>query len=327
MHRRLFACQLSLLVVLLFAVNGAVLAYLGYVQPVAAVVQQSTGQVVPRLTPAAEFAASPTPPPVSSGRRINILLLGSDTDEKFVGVYDTQVMIVVSIDPQRKQVSMLSIPRDLWVAIPSWGMGKIGTAYHDGGLALARQTIEQNLEIPIDYYAWVGLEGFVKVIDTLGGVDLDVGHPVVDDRYPDDINTTDPYAYRRLYIPAGPQHLDGLRALEYVRSRHGDLIGDFGRSGRQQQVLQALRGRAYGKQIVANLPAIALDLKDSIRTDLTLMDLAQLAGLADQLTGSPVQRYVLSPPLYSSDGWSTDGQQIVVPNWLAIRELIAGTMA
>jgi polyisoprenyl-teichoic acid--peptidoglycan teichoic acid transferase len=263
----------------------------------------------------------------SGGKLTNILLLGSDTDAKFVGVYDTQIMIVVSIDQQRKQVSMLSIPRDLWVPIPGWGMGKIGTAYHDGGLALTRQTIEQNLGLPIDYYAWVGLDGFVKVIDTLGGVDLDVAHPVVDDRYPDDLNTADPYAYRRLYIPAGPQHLDGTRALEYVRSRHGDLIGDFGRSERQQQLLQAVRAKSNGKALAANLPQLALDLRDSIRTDMTLVDIARLATTADQLKDEPVQRYVLNPPTYSSDGWSNDGQQIVVPDWPAIRQLVGSLMA
>jgi polyisoprenyl-teichoic acid--peptidoglycan teichoic acid transferase len=323
-----FAVRLLVLLVLLLGAAGAAVAYLGYVQPVAAIVQGSTGQVVPRPPVPAGVTPAPTVQTSSSGGKLtNILLLGSDTDAKFVGVYDTQIMIVVSIDQQRKQVSMLSIPRDLWVPIPGWGMGKIGTAYHDGGLALTRQTIEQNLGLPIDYYAWVGLDGFVKVIDTLGGVDLDVAHPVVDDRYPDDLNTADPYAYRRLYIPAGPQHLDGTRALEYVRSRHGDLIGDFGRSERQQQLLQAVRAKSNGKALAANLPQLALDLRDSIRTDMTLVDIARLATTADQLKDEPVQRYVLNPPTYSSDGWSNDGQQIVVPDWPAIRQLVGSLMA
>ena len=323
-----FAARLMALLALLLLAAGGVVAYLGYVQPVAAVVQDSTGQVVPRPSPSGQAAPAATVPPAAAdGRPLNILLLGSDTDAKFGDVYDTQIMIVVSIDRQRKQVSMLSIPRDLWVPIPGWGMGKIGTAYHDGGLALARQTIEQSLDLPIDYYAWIGLDGFVKVIDTLGGVDLDVAHPVVDDRYPDDLNSSDPYAYRRLYIPAGPQHLDGLRALEYVRSRHGDLIGDFGRSERQQQLLEAIRAKSGGKAILANLPGLALDLRDSIRTDLTLVDLARLASTADQLKDQPVQRYVLNPPTYSSDGWSRDGQQIIIPDWPAIHHLVGSILA
>ncbi|HLG72187.1 MAG TPA: LCP family protein [Chloroflexota bacterium] len=328
MPTRPFTVQLILLLGLLCLASAGAVGYLAFVRPVAAVVQESTGQVIPRLPPSVDVTPVPTQEALtaSSGRRMNILLLGSDTDDKFGGVYDTQIMIVVSIDEQRKQLSMLSIPRDLWVQIPNWGMGKIGTAYHDGGLALTRQTIEEDLGIPIDYYAWVGLDGFVKVIDTLGGVDLDVAHPVVDDRYPDDLNTPNPYAYRRLYIPAGPQHLDGARALEYVRSRHGDLAGDFGRSNRQQQLLQAIRARTNGKDLAAHLPELALDLRDSIKTDLQLIDLARLARLADQLGDQPVQRYFLSPPRYSSEGWSRDGQQIIIPDWPAIHQLVSGML-
>lgn len=320
-----FAGRLLLLLLLFAGAASLAIAYLGFVRPVAAVVQESTGQTVPRLAPPPQATPAPAAQPETG--RTNILLLGSDTDAKFGNVYDTQIMIVVSIDQRRGQVSMLSIPRDLWVDIPGWGMGKIGTAYHDGGLALARQTVEDNLGLSIDYYAWVGLDGFVKVIDTLGGVDLDVAHPVVDDRYPDDLDGADPYAYRRLYIPAGPQHLDGLRALEYVRSRHGDLIGDFGRSERQQQLLQALRAKASGAALAANLPRLALDLRDSIRTDMTLLDIGRLAATADKLRDQPVDRYVLSPPTYSSDGWSRDGQQIIIPRWPAIHALVATMLA
>jgi LCP family protein required for cell wall assembly len=322
-----FAARLILMLGLLLGFVAATLTYLAYVQPLAAAVQDSTGQVVPRPPVSPEITPVPTVQPLAPGRPMNVLLLGSDTDAKFGDVYDTQIMIVVAIDPGRKQAAMLSIPRDLWVRIPGWGMGKIGTAYHDGGLALARQTVEENLGIPVDYYAWVGLDGFVRTIDTLGGVDLDVAHPVVDDRYPDDLSGSDPYAYRRLYIPAGPQHLDGARALEYVRSRHGDLIGDFGRSARQQQLLQALRAKADGGAIAANLPRLATDLRGSVRTDLTLVDLARLASLAGQLKDQPVQRYVLNPPEYSSDGWSRDGQQIVLPDWPAIHRLVTSILA
>jgi LCP family protein required for cell wall assembly len=320
-----YAVRLIGLLGLLAFLAGGAAAYVGYFEPVVAVMHEGTGQVVSRPAPS-DPQLSPSPDTGSGRRRMNILLLGSDTDAKFGGVYGTQVMMVVSIDQRRKDVTMLSIPRDLWVQIPGHGMGKIGTAYHEGGLALARQTVEDNFGIPIDYYAWVGLEGFIKVVDTLGGVDVDVTHPIVDDRYPDDINSADPYAYRRLYIPAGPQHLDGMRALEYVRSRHGDLQGDFGRSARQQQVLQAVRSKLRGRAVIANLPQLAADLRDSIRTDLTLTDLARLALLADQLRDKPVQRYVLSPPVYSRDGWSRDGQQIVIPDWPAINALVTSVI-
>jgi polyisoprenyl-teichoic acid--peptidoglycan teichoic acid transferase len=322
------------LVILLGAilVGGASLfSYLFYFRPVAQAVGLATGQLVPRpivqgslpgIPAAAAQAPAPTPPPLSGNEPINILLLGSDTDAKFEGTYNTQIMIVVSIVPAQKKVSMLSIPRDLWVQIPGHNVEKVGLAYGAGGVALARQTVETDFGISIHYSAWVGLDGFIKVIDTLGGVDVDVSHPIVDDAYPDDVNSPDPYAYRRLYIPAGLQHLDGVRALEYVRSRHGDLIGDFGRSQRQQQVLDALRSKTNGRDLLTRLPELASDLKDSVRTDMSLQDLAKFAAFADQIRSDPVKQYTLLPPTYSNNGTSADGQSIVVPDWRQIRPLV-----
>ncbi|HEU0169456.1 MAG TPA: LCP family protein [Chloroflexota bacterium] len=325
-----FAIRLFALGGLFLLAAGIAVGYTGYVRPVAAAVSESTGRVVPRPSVASTDSSAPPEPSAGHGvaGRTNILLLGSDTDAKFVGVYDTQIMMVVTIDEQRQKVSMLSIPRDLWVPIPGWGMGKIGTAYHDGGLSLARETIERNFQIRIDYYAWVGLQGFINVIDTLGGVDVDVLHPITDDSYPDDLaDPNDPYAYRRLYIAAGPQHLDGTTALEYVRSRHGDLVGDFGRSDRQQQVLQAVRSISDGKTVISRLPQIAADLQDSVRTDMNLLEIARFANLADRMKGQAVQTYVLAPPDYSTTAESDDGQDIVLPNWPAIRGLVSTLMS
>src|SRR5205085_12026794 len=108
----------------------------------------------------------------------------------------------------------------------------------DNGVRLARLTVEKDYGITIDRYAWVGLSGFASVIDTLGGVDIDLTHPILDDNYPDDTGSHngDPYALKRLYIMPGPHHLNGEQALEYVRSRHADLIGDIGRTARQHEV-------------------------------------------------------------------------------------------
>src|SRR6266849_11200833 len=205
--------------------------------------------------PVSRSGDEPPPPDDSAitGRPWNILLLGSDNDNKYsFPALLTQVMMVVHVDPDNNSVYMVSIPRDSWVYVPlNGGMHKIdqsfffGAAQHnnfDDGVRSARQTIEQDYGITIDRYAWVGLSGFASVIDTLGGVDIDVTHPIVDDTYPDDTgNSSDPFAYERLYIAPGPQHLDGQQALEYVRSRHADLVGDIGRTNRQQAVLYALK--------------------------------------------------------------------------------------
>ena len=145
-----------------------------------------------------------------AGKVWNILLLGSDNDGKYsFPAFLTQVMMVVHVDTVNNTVTMLSIPRDSWVNVPEvGGMHKIDQAFFlgaatqnsfDDGVRLARLTIEKDYGITIDRYAWVGIDGFAKVIDTLGGLDIDLTHPVVDDVYPDDTGkgANNPIAYNK----------------------------------------------------------------------------------------------------------------------------------
>jgi len=252
--------------------------------------------------------------------RLNILLLGSDTDEKFQGKPLAQTDIVVTIDPTAKTVGMLSLPRDFFLNVPGYGMHKLDEAYSLGGVALSCLTIEQDFGIPLNYYAWVGLDGFINVINTVGGVDVNVTHTIVDDNYPKDINNaSDPYALERLYIAPGPQHLNGQEALEYVRSRHADLVGDFGRSARQQQVLLSLKSKLDNPDIFGKLATIANQLKGSVKTDMQLTDVLKVMDFAKGVDVSAIQRLVLGPP-YSTQGTApadsgTDaGASVVFPN-------------
>jgi polyisoprenyl-teichoic acid--peptidoglycan teichoic acid transferase len=277
-------------------------------------------------TPGARPVAAPTPSgPLLPQRRFTVLLLGSDNDLKFApDAVLTQAMILVSVDPNTRQVAMVSIPRDFWVPIPGHGTAKIDVAYEIGGLALARSTVERLFGVGIDYYAWVGLDGLVNIVDALGGVDVTVLHPVLDEVYPDDLNTSDPYAYFRLYIPAGPQHLDGRTALEYVRSRHGDLQSDFGRSARQQQLLTALKSAAEDPSVVVRVPQLVAALKDAVRTDLSFTAITQLALLSRGIPADHIQREILSAPRFARLGSSPDGlQQVVLPEWTSIRPAVA----
>lgn len=264
---------------------------------------------------AAQTATTDNGPILS--KRTNILLLGSDTDAKFDGgSYLAQTDIIVTIDPATKYVGMLSIPRDLQVDIPGYPANKLDWAFSYGyqskktnnpyadGAGLAIATIEQNFGIPIDAYAWVGLDGFIKVINTAGGVDVDVTHPMVDDTYPNDINAAtgqkvsqqDAYGFKRLYIAPGPQHLNGIQALEYVRTRHSDLVGDFGRSVRQQQVLDQLKAKLETPAIIAQLPQLATDLNGYVKTSMSLTDLASLGNFARTINSGSIDRLVLGPP-------------------------------
>lgn len=299
----------------------------------------------PDAAPTAEAVATPVPDatdaalgdtgettvsgPLLPNRRFNVLLLGSDNDLKFTAnAVLTQSMILVSIDPNTGDVAMISIPRDFWVPIASYGYQKIDVAYEVGGIGLARATVQQLFGVHVDYYAWVGLDGLVQVIDTLGGVDVTVQHPILDEMYPDDLNSEDPYAFFRLYLPAGPQHLDGTTALEYVRSRHGDLQSDFGRSARQQQVLLAIKSRVQTLSIISQVPQLVGDLQGSVKTDLSPAAVLQLAALARKVPPQTIHQQVLSAPDYATLGYSPDGsQEVVYPNWAAIRPAVARLVA
>ncbi|MFL5693685.1 MAG: LCP family protein [Ktedonobacteraceae bacterium] len=270
-----------------------------------------------------------------SGGRINILLLGSDTDAKFQGGYLAQTDIVITIDPASKSVGMLSIPRDLYINVPGYGMMKLDEAYYTGdrylhnAVGLSRLTITRDFGIPINYYAWVGLDGFIKVVDTAGGVDIDATHPITDDIYPDDTGKSqNANAYKRLYIAAGPQHFDGSHALEYVRSRHADLVGDFGRSARQQQVLSQLKTKLTNSpDIIGKLPQLAQDMNGYLKTDMNLVSIGQLMNFARTIDPNKIQRVVLSPPIFSYAGKSPGGEDIFIPNCAPIQQAIAKMFA
>ncbi|GCE18121.1 LCP family protein [Dictyobacter kobayashii] len=213
-------------------------------------------------------------------------------------------MIIVTIDPQSNYVGMLSIPRDMQVSdLTLGGQAKIDQVFEHGwqgntttekaqrAAGHTMDVIEQNYGIHIDHYAWVGLQGFIKVIDTIGGVDVDASHPIFDDAYPDDTGkNTDKYGYKRLDIAPGPQHFDGLSALQYVRTRHADLGGDFGRTDRQQQVLSQIKVKLNGTDIVTKAPEILKDLDGSLLTDLTVAQLASFAQLAKSVDINKVDR-------------------------------------
>lgn len=273
---------------------------------------------------AAGTAAIPNlDPKPASAAPFTVLLLGSDDDSKFpADRLNTQSMILVRVDPASRQATMLSIPRDLWVPIPNQGGGKISWAYQLGGAQGAIAAVESNFKVHIDDYAWIGLNGLVKLIDQLGGVNLVITNPVMDDFYPSDLGSAYPYDYYRVAVLPGAVHLDGIHALQYVRSRHGDLRGDFGRSERQQQVLLAIKAQASHLN-VADLPALAAAFNGEIKTSMGPGRMRQVVALANDFDGSGIHRIVLLPP-YTSEGL-IGGQSVVIPDWSAILPLVHQT--
>ncbi len=223
---------------------------------------------------------------------IRILLLGIGGENHEGGTL-TDTMIVATIKlPQNKtdepQVSLFSIPRDLLVDIPGYDFRKINAAYalaeaaeKGKGAAKAVTTVEKLLEASIPYYIVVDFQGFKKIIDDLGEVEVDVEQPFTDELYPDEKNG---------YLPPvtfekGKQTMDGTRALKYVRSRHGsnNQGSDFARTKRQQQVLKALKDKSTSFKVLTNLNLLSQvleDLSDHIRTNLALHELKHLYDLA-----------------------------------------------
>jgi len=294
---------------------GFILAGLGglgaYFLPVFQTAANSTSASdgLPNLNP----ISAPTQP-------FTVLLLGSDDDAKFVPErLNTQSMILVRVDPNTKQATMLSIPRDLWVQIPNQGWGKISWAYQEGGTQAAIAAVEGNFQVHVDDYVWIGLNGLVRLVDKLGGVNLQVTNPVMDNYYPADLNTTDPYGYYRVAVLPGATHMDGVHALQYVRSRHGDARGDFARSERQQQLLLALKAEAAHLN-AADLPSLASAFNGEIKTSIGLDKARALISIANDFSGPNVHRIVLVPP-YTSDGWVA-GQSVLLPDWNQIRPLV-----
>ena len=289
-----------------------------YFAPVVVAGVGQTGQKVD-VSPSNTPGVKATPPPSAApGAPFTVLLLGSDDDGKNASPL-TQSMILVRVDPVSKHVTMLSIPRDLWVPLSVGGSAKIDAAYAYGGPAAAIATVERNFHVHIDEYAWVGLKGLIKLIDRLGGIDLLVTNPVLDDEYPDDIDSAFLYGYRRVAVLPGAQHLNGSNALQYVRSRHNDINGDFGRSARQQEVLLAIKAKASTLN-AADLPDIVDALKGNFKTSMGLDRVRTLLSVANAFDIANVKQIVLYVPLYTSYGRGPEygNQSVIVPHWQEI---------
>lgn len=310
------------LVIAAFAIAlSAVSGGFAYFLPAAVTAWNITSQVVPVPSPSpAEilFSPSPSASPVTPGA-FTVLLLGSDDDSKFSKDHVlTQSMILVRVTPATKSVVMISIPRDLYVPLSVGWTGKIDGAYSYGGAGAAIATVQQNFGVKIDDYIWVGLLGLIHVIDAIGGIDVVTSNPVLDDYYPQDIDGGDPYGYKRVAVLAGPQHLNGRAAMEYVRSRHGDLQSDFGRSKRQQQVLTAIRQKS--KQLAPeDVPTLATAIGGEVKTSIGIDKVARMLPLAASFDNpDSIQQFVLASPY--TRGGAPDGS--LYPNWGLILPLV-----
>ena len=262
---------------------------------------------------------------------VNFLLIGSD--RRPGGSFRTDTMVIAILRPNEGQVSLISIPRDLWVYIPGWENQRINTAYQHGvsvdypggGPGLLEETIQYNLGIRIDHTAMVEFDGFREIIDTLGGVDVPVSCPYTDWRLIDPSLDPENENNWQLYTTGpGLIHMDGDLSLWYARSRQKS--NDFDRGRRQQEVLRALFSQALQAGTLARLPELYSNLKDTVETDLGLVDLLQLSLYAPKLTSADIRSYYIRPPYVNS--WITDGgAYVLLPNEDALKQMLTEALS
>jgi len=264
------------------------------------------------------------PEPWSGAERVTILIMGLDyRDVQEGGPARSDTMILLTVDPAAKTAGILSIPRDLWAVIPGFTPNKINTAYYfgelykipGGGPELAMRTVEQTIGVPIDYYARIDFDAFVRFIDLIGGVKLDVPAPITVDPIGADTNPKN--------LKPGVQVLPGAVALAYARERHTQG-GDFARAERQQQVILGIRNRILEFDLlpglIANSAQLFAELSSGIQTNLSLDDAIKLAVLAIQINAEDIQRAVIGEKQIVY-GRSPDDLAILIPLPDKIREL------
>ncbi len=210
-------------------------------------------------------------PPAIPGSRQTFLVMGVDDRPGSGGRADS--MIVVSYDPSKEQLSMLSLPRDTWANIPGEGYDKINHSYAFGGASLAHAAVQQLLGIPIDHTVTLSFQGFIRIVDELGGVEIDAEKRLF---YEDPDDTGMGPEGLKIDIQPGLQKMDGMTALGYARFRM-DEEGDFGRVRRQQQVMKALMKTAGSPSVLGRITQLVPAVASAVKTDLSVAEMLKLA--------------------------------------------------
>jgi LCP family protein required for cell wall assembly len=245
---------------------------------------------------------------------INLMVLGSDFRPG--QGQRTDVMMLVSIHGSSGTVSVVSFPRDLYVTIPGWTTQRMNTAFAYGGFPLLADTLEYNFGVRPTHYVMTNFQGFVGIIDSLGGVKVNVGNYLSD--------KCDLPQARNGYctVDAGPVIMDGATALWYVRSRY--TTSDFDRTRRAQEVLYALFDQMMSIAAVGKLPEFYAYYQSSVETNLTVDAITPLLPVASTIIGdsSRIRRYAVGPAQVTNFVTS-GGAMVLLPNYDAISTIIA----
>lgn len=239
--------------------------------------------------------------------RINVLLLGIDDGDSEAAESEpkrTDAIILLSFDPEKNLVSLLSIPRDTKVILPGHkDPDKINAAYAYGGAVMAKQTVANLLRVPIHYYCLADWRGFIEVVNLIGGVDIYVDK---------DMHYEDPYANLVIDIKHGYQHMDGTTAGKYVRFR-SDELGDIGRVQRQQKFLKAAAEQMFSVQNVTKISSLLATLDKYIHTDLNTLTMLKAANSFKLFGDEKMRSCMLYGKFDDSTGvsyWDADRQSV-----------------
>lgn len=287
---------------------------------------------------------------IKEQKQVNILLLGYGGGNHD-GTLLTDSILVVHFDFKTDKVALISIPRDLWVRIPTRGYdgfyAKINAAYQtgldnehypnklpqftgpDGGGNEIKYIVKEVTGLPIDYFAAIDFEGFKNIVDALGGVDIDVENTFTDYTYPNldskadgpicsGSEITSPCRYLKVHFDKGLQYMEGDRALQYVRSRHAAGIegSDFARSKRQQKLIAAIEEKASSWESITRIFSLMNAIEGHFQTDLSIVEIKTMAAYMQKVDFNYAQKisFTDSEKNLIINSTSEDGQAILLPS-------------
>lgn len=246
--------------------------------------------------------------PLRLGTRVNALLIGVDVSldnrRRVMPISRSDTLMLVSFDPLRNRISALSIPRDTRVMIPGVGENKVNATYAFGGPGLTVRTVSQFLGVPIHYYVKLGPQSFARIIDAIGGVEIDVEK---------DMKYTDRWAGLYINLKKGRQLLMGEQAMHYARFRH-DAQGDLGRVERQQKVMLALFSKLRSPTTVLSAPQLLRAFAENTQTNLTFNELITLGVFTARLSSADLKFATLP---------GTVGPSFLEPDMPRTRQMVA----
>jgi len=230
--------------------------------------------------------------------RMNVLLMGLDSNgrdtERFTGCR-SDTMMLASLDPESKKVSLISIPRDSRVRIAdNHGVEKINSAHAIGGPELAVKTVSEDFGVPVDHYIVIDVQGLKKVFEVLGPVEILIEKPM---------HYRDRAGRLNIALEPGVNKLDAAQLEEYVRYRH-DAKGDIGRIDRQQWFMRQVKKKLEEPQVLLKLPELCKLAKEYVRTDLSVQDMLKLAGFSKQIQPNKIQTAMLPGEAVTISGGS-----------------------